>query len=134
MHNIKESTIFSAVAPVITAAPENRTELRGTLATFVCNVTGRPRPEISWWRMDDSSGGDLSQVVEELDKILIESEPVGRERERAGSLTVLNVQPSDAGVYVCRAENEAGRVESQATLTVHGKNFTLMWMNCIMII
>ena len=66
--------------------------------------------------------GDPIQVTQETDKIVIESEPIGEERERTSRLMILDVQPSDAGVYRCQADNEAGTVEVTATLTVYGKS------------
>ena len=101
------------------AALEDRTEIQGDSALFTCNATARPRPNITWWRAD--SDGSIDQVTNEINKIVIESEPFGVERERMSTLMILDVQPSDAGMYLCRAENQAGRVEENATLTVHGK-------------
>ena len=59
--------------------------------------------------------------MEDAGKIAIDSEAVGEERERVSGLTISNIQPSDAGVYVCRAENDAGTTDASATLTVHGR-------------
>ena len=108
-----------SVAPVITAAPENVTEIQGDFAVFTCNATARPRPHITWWRVNVN--GSLNIVNYEINKTIIESLPVGKEREVISSLTILDVQPSDAGIYLCRAENPAGVDEEIATLTVHGK-------------
>ena len=88
---------------------------------FTCNATARPRPNITWWR--NSPDGTVIQISSEMDKITIESEPFGLERDQTSTLTVLDVQPSDAGMYRCRADNEAGRAEVTATLTVHGKQW-----------
>ena len=101
------------MAPVITAAPRDRTDLQGDSAVFTCEATARPRPDITWWR-------DGAQVSEETDNIDIDSQEIGEERERRSSLTISEVQPSDAGMYTCRAENAAGSAEATATLTVHG--------------
>ena len=108
------------VAPVIIVPPEDRIDVQGTAAVFICNATARPRPNITWWR--DDMNGDPIQVTQETDKIVIESEPIGEERERTSRLMILDVQPSDAGVYRCQADNEAGTVEVTATLTVYGKS------------
>ena len=59
--------------------------------------------------------------MEDAGKIAIDSEAVGEERERVSGLTISNIQPSDAGVYVCRAENDAGTTDASATLIVHGR-------------
>ena len=104
---------------MITVDPDTITDLRGNTAVFTCSVTGRPRPNITWWREDDSSG-NLTQVTDEEGKTEIESEVFG-EDGRMSSLTIMNIAPSDAGVYVCQAENDADTAETQVTLTVHGK-------------
>ena len=59
--------------------------------------------------------------MQDAGKIAIDSEAVGEERERVSGLTISNVQPSDAGVYVCRAENDAGTTDASAMLIVHGR-------------
>ena len=86
---------------------------------FVCNATARPRPIITWWRANSSGG--INQVLNDMNKTIIESEPFGEERGQLSTLTILVVQPSDAGMYLCQAENQAGTAEASASLTVHGK-------------
>ena len=86
---------------------------------FTCNATSRPRPIITWWRYDEN--GSRVQLVNEMDKVVIESMPFGEERERTSSLTILDVQPSDVGTYQCQAENGVSTAEQNATLTVYGK-------------
>ena len=110
--------LFS-VTPVIIAAPEDVTDIQGEIAVFTCNATGRPRPNITWWRRDNDRS--TFQLIEVMNKLAIESESFGVERERASTLIVLDIQPSDAGVYSCQAENEVDIDEENATLTVHGK-------------
>ena len=89
---------------------------------FICNATARPRPIITWWRAN-SSGGIINQVLNDMNKNIIESEPYGEERGQLSTLTILVVQPSDAGMYLCQAENQAGTAEASASLTVHGKMY-----------
>ena len=108
-----------SVAPLNTAAPESVTAIQGDMAVFTCNATARPRPHITWWRVNVN--GSLDIVNYEINKTIIESLPIGKERELISSLTILDVQPSDAGIYLCRAENRAGLASESAILTVHGK-------------
>ena len=108
-----------SVAPLITAAPESVTELQGDMAVFTCNATARPRPNITWWRVNVN--GSLDIVTYIANKTIIESLPIGEEREVISSLTILDVQPSDAGIYLCQGENPAGVASESATFTVHGK-------------
>ena len=43
------------------------------------------------------------------------------ERERSSNLSIIGIQPSYTGDYVCMAVNEAGTTAEQATLTVNGE-------------
>jgi hypothetical protein len=115
-----QSLSSHTVAPVITAAPVDMADLQGRTVVLSCNVTGRPRPDITWWR-EDGSSGNLTQVTDVPGKTLIYSEVIGGERGRTSILAVMDIQPSDAGVYVCRADNDAGQAEALATLTVLGE-------------
>ena len=73
------------------------------------------------------SSGELREVTNKAGKTAIVSEALGGERGQTSSLTIFDVQPSDAGVYVCQAENDAGRVEACATLTVHGRSLLFLF-------
>ena len=82
-------------------------------ATFLCNATARPRPEITWWRMG-------SQLMEQPETTKISASTFG-EREIVSNLTIIMADPSDAGGYVCMATNVAGQNTAATELTVHGK-------------
>ena len=82
-------------------------------ATFLCNVTAQPRPEITWWRMG-------RQLVEQPGVIKISNSTFG-EREIVSNLTIIMADPSDAGRYACNATNAAGQDTAAAELIVHGK-------------
>jgi len=86
-------------------------------ATFLCNATARPRPQITWWRMGN-------QLMAETNTIEISSEIFG-ERETVSNLTIVMADPSDAGGYVCLATDAAGQNSATAELTVHGMSLTL---------
>ena len=101
------------VAPTILEPPENLTVVQPHSATFLCNATARPRPEITWWRMG-------SQLMEQPGVIEISTSTFG-EREIVSNLTIIMADPSDAGGYACNATNAAGQDTATAELTVHGK-------------
>ena len=82
-------------------------------ATFLCNATARPRPEITWWRMG-------SKLMDEPGVIEISTSTFG-EREIVSNLTIIMADPSDAGGYSCNATNAVGQNTAAAELTVHGK-------------
>ena len=105
--------ISPLVAPTILEPPENLTVVQPQSATFLCNATARPRPEITWWRMG-------SQLMEQPEVTEISTSILG-EREIVSNLTIIMADPSDAGGYVCMATNPAGQDTATAELTVHGK-------------
>lgn len=74
-----------------------------------CSATGSPLPSIEWQREEveiDTSG--RTTIMEHRvapDRLL-------------SILEIQDTQPSDAGVYSCRAENEAGSSETTFQLTI----------------
>ena len=103
--------------PRFIAAPKDLTVLDTEDATFSCQVYGRPRPEITWWRVEED--GSLTQVLEDSQNtIVIEVQEIGT-REISSTLTILAYM--SAGVYICRAENTEGVAEASATLSVFGE-------------
>ena len=94
-------------------------------ATFTCVATARPRPNITWWRVD--SNGSLTQVMEEANVTSI-TEMMSGERVLMSNLTIVKVEACDAGSYTCVAENEVASVNQTGSLSVLGKHFSLMLM------
>ena len=105
---------FSPVSPTILEPPENLTVVQPQSATFLCNATAQPRPQITWWRMGN-------QLIAQTNTIEISNNMFG-EREIVSNLTIVMADPSDAGGYVCQAASAAGQDTATAELTVHGKS------------
>jgi len=86
-------------------------------ASFVCVATALPRPNITWWRRDDSH---ILTLIADDDKYSIDERPSG-ERQLQSDLTIFDTETQDTGTYVCTAENPTGHSDSaEAYLTVHG--------------
>ena len=96
--------------------PENLTVVQPKDATFFCEATARPGPNITWWRVEE---GVPVQLDDGIDYTIVEG--ATGERIRNSTLTVVGTEPSDALDYFCRASNMAGEVEATAELTVHGE-------------
>lgn len=79
--------------PAITAQPSNVTATVGTVATLSVQVTGLPEPTYQWKK----AGVDVSGAT-------------------AGTLTINNVQLSDAGTYSVVVTNSLGSVTSNAAV------------------
>ena len=105
---------LSTVPAQILDAPANLTVIEPQNATFSCLATGRPRPDITWFRL--SAPTPLQPPSADF---IIGEELIGA-REKRSNLTIIGTQPSDAGTYSCMAVNGPGINVEQATLTVHG--------------
>lgn len=87
----------ATVAPTITAQPQSQTVNAGANVTFSVQASGSPPPGYQWSKDGQSIGGATS-----------------------ATLSLTNVQASDAGTYAVVASNSAGNVTSSfATLTVN---------------
>ena len=114
------------VAPTITDAPDDLTVVQPEDATFTCVATARPRPNITWWRVE--SDGNLTQVVEEANVTSI-TEMMSGERVLMSNLTIEETEACDAGNYTCVAENEVDLYNATAYLGIIGK-FTVKCLHC----
>ncbi|RUS70224.1 hypothetical protein EGW08_022012 [Elysia chlorotica] len=93
------------VFPVFTEVPVDVTVKAGKSAELKCAATGQPPPTVSWQK----DGGV--------------NFPAARQRRMQvypddSHFYILNVQAADQGVYSCKAENEAGTITSNVTVTV----------------
>ena len=106
------------VEPEITDSPDNVTLVEGNDAVFTCVATARPRPSITWWVVQD--GGTSTMITSDAMKYNITQMPSG-ERVLHSRLEVFGAIPSDAGTYICMANNPTNiPAMAQAQLTVLG--------------
>ena len=85
--------------------------------TFTCKPPGDPVPIISWYfkgAMINISDTSKYNVFSSINALTITS-----------LLTIMNLQSSDAGIYVCEAENFIGSDLSFGILTVNGKYLSM---------
>ena len=98
------------VVPMALIPPMNVTVTEGEDATFVCRVTGRPRPSIVWFYLETLLDNimppmTLPPPLNETDgHYRVTREEFG-ERVLESTFTVFHTLPSDTGFYVCFAEN-----------------------------
>ena len=107
------------VAPVIKLELGDVETVEGMPATFLCAITGKPRPMIIWYKTSESS--DTQERANVSDDRVTVTENENGDRELMSNLTVTNVLPSDTATYVCFAENVVNIGMSNATLTVNGE-------------
>jgi len=85
-----------------------------------CPVTGRPKPNITWYKDTTSIGGPG------LPGYSVEPE--------SGALTVSYLRAQDSGMYQCWASNPAGEVNAYTWLKVKSKDtcsFIICTMQCV---
>uniref|UniRef100_A0A8C6J6M2 Uncharacterized protein n=1 Tax=Melopsittacus undulatus TaxID=13146 RepID=A0A8C6J6M2_MELUD len=93
-------------------APHFKEELRNlnvkfqANATFVCKVTGHPKPIVKWYRQG-------KEIMPDGEKIKIQEYKGGYHQ-----LVITNVTDDDATVYQVRATNQGGSVSGTASLDV----------------
>ena len=110
--------LYLSVAPSITDAPDHLTVVQPEDATFTCVATARPRPSITWWRVE--SDGNLTQVMEEVNVASI-TEMMSGERVLMSNLTIEETEACNVGNYTCVAKNEVNMKNETAVLSVLGE-------------
>jgi death-associated protein kinase len=78
----------------------------GRTVNFICSVLGYPEPIVTWYR----DGIELHPANDRRIKI--------RYGADVQSLIIANVERSDSGQYLCRAENRFGQAATTAALVV----------------
>lgn len=80
----------------------------GGQARFTANITGVPKPEVTWMKQEE--------VIFNSDEFQI-----SQDDDNNFTLFIHDVLPEDSGKYVVVAKNELGTVTSSAQLTVEGR-------------
>lgn len=78
-------------------------------ATFVCKVTGHPKPVVKWFRQG-------KEIMPDGEKVKVQEFKGGYHQ-----LVITNVTDDDATVYQVRATNQGGSISGTASLDVEGK-------------
>lgn len=96
--------------PLVVSNPAQQTVNEGDTASFLCDVTGRPRPEVTWER----------QLPEGAERVIMRRNHVlgNMVVTNIGQLVIYNAQAGDSGVYTCTAQNPSGSVQASYPLTV----------------
>ena len=81
--------------------------------TFTCQAIGDPVPTISWHFNDT--------MIDLLDTSKYYTTNSSNETVIMSSLTIMNLQSSDVGIYTCHAVNVHGDDQSSGMLTVNSK-------------
>uniref|UniRef100_H0XAK9 Hemicentin 1 n=1 Tax=Otolemur garnettii TaxID=30611 RepID=H0XAK9_OTOGA len=94
--------------PVFIQEPADISMEIGSNVTLPCYVQGYPEPKIQWRRSDNMPIFSRPFSVSSISQL------------KTGALFILNLWASDKGTYICEAENQFGKIQSEATITVTG--------------
>lgn len=94
--------------PVFIQEPTDVSVEIGSNVTLPCYVQGYPEPKIKWRRVDNMPIFSRPFSVSSISQL------------RTGDLFISNLWASDKGTYICEAENQFGKIQSQTTVTVTG--------------
>ena len=86
---------------------------------FECTAMARPRPSITWYRVEmDNSRTTLTGSEEGVNITVVDGDT---DRVAVSTLMFSPSRPFFSAVYICEATNPVDTAEANATLTVHGK-------------
>ncbi|XP_032884067.1 hemicentin-1 isoform X2 [Amblyraja radiata] len=101
-------TLDVGSSPVFSQAPLDISKDIGSNLTLPCQALGYPNPRIRWRRVDGVSIFSRHSTVSSVTQL------------RTGSLFFNNLWVEDEATYICEAENQFGKIQAQATVTVTG--------------
>ena len=105
--------MFFPVIPNISPELMDQTRDEGDTASFTCQATGQPVPNITWY----FNGAP----VDEANTMKYTISMMSLNTTVSNTLTIINVQSSDVGTYMCNATNGVSSDTSSGVLTVNGE-------------
>ncbi|XP_040215726.1 hemicentin-1 isoform X1 [Rana temporaria] len=97
-------TITVGAAPVFTQSPSDIAIDIGSNVILPCSVQGFPEPKIKWSKLTGTTASSKPLVPQ----------------QKTGALKITNLWVGDEGTYICEAENQFGKIQAQATVTLTG--------------
>lgn len=98
-----QSELVVNVQPLILKTPENVNTTEGATVEFECSASGKPKPEIEWFKDDEKIDENLTYYFSN-DKQVLKVRRVNR--------------IENSGVFTCEAKNDAGVARSSAQLII----------------
>ncbi|XP_035511310.1 WAP, Kazal, immunoglobulin, Kunitz and NTR domain-containing protein 2 [Morone saxatilis] len=95
--------------PTIHTGPTQQAVFVGETASFLCEVTGKPRPEITWEKQLKGKENTVMRPNHVRGNVVVTN---------IGQLVIYNAQLQDAGIYTCTAKNVGGSISSHFPLVV----------------
>uniref|UniRef100_A0A8B9IAA2 Myosin light chain kinase, smooth muscle n=3 Tax=Anserinae TaxID=2068722 RepID=A0A8B9IAA2_9AVES len=103
-------SIWGESPPKFATKPNRVVVREGQTGKFSCKITGRPQPQVTWYK------GDIQLQQNERFNMF--------EKTGIQFLEIQNARLADAGIYTCTVVNSAGKASVSAELTVQGPDKT----------
>ncbi len=103
--------------PKLITGPTDATIINGNSVTFICEGRADPQHDVIW-SFDNTIIASTTINDTQSSKYLLNSDI--KPEATYGSLSVMDVQYSDRGVYQCSLNNTVSTITSSASLTVEG--------------
>ncbi|KAJ8246361.1 hypothetical protein GJAV_G00266880 [Gymnothorax javanicus] len=104
-----ETTPMDLQPPVMVSKPVHQSVFVGETASFLCEVTGKPEPEITWEKQVEGKENIVMKPNHVRGNVVVTN---------IGQLVIYNAQTQDAGIYTCTAKNAAGPILAHFPLSV----------------
>ncbi|KAL1414493.1 hypothetical protein MTO96_000895 [Rhipicephalus appendiculatus] len=110
---IRPSLSYSVIPPKWKIEPSDKSSIVRSRVTFDCQAEGHPPPLIRWKiALGDDAGKAFKSIISNYHMQMFEN----------GSLIINDVEPKDAGQYLCEATNGIGvGISTVVRLSVHGR-------------
>ncbi|XP_069056147.1 WAP, Kazal, immunoglobulin, Kunitz and NTR domain-containing protein 2 [Pleurodeles waltl] len=104
-----ETTVIDIVPPGLINQPTHKSVYVGETVSFVCDVTGKPKPEITWEKQVDGKANIIMKPNHVRGNVVVTN---------IAQLVIYNTQLQDAGIYRCTAQNTGGLLRADFPLSI----------------
>nr|XP_032655281.1 WAP, Kazal, immunoglobulin, Kunitz and NTR domain-containing protein 1 isoform X2 [Chelonoidis abingdonii] len=97
------------IPPALYNNPFHQSVYVGGTVSFHCDVSGRPRPDITWEKQSDHQENFIMRPDQMYGNVVVTN---------IGQLVIYNAQLEDTGIYTCTARNSAGLLRADFPLSI----------------
>eukprot|EP00062_Callorhinchus_milii_P013541 gi/632962134/ref/XP_007897141.1/ PREDICTED: WAP, Kazal, immunoglobulin, Kunitz and NTR domain-containing protein 2-like [Callorhinchus milii] len=103
------TSLEDPIPPALYTNPFHQSVYVGGTVSFHCDVSGRPRPDVTWEKQSDYPENIIMRPDQMYANVVVTN---------IGQLVIYNTQQQDAGIYTCTARNAAGLLRADFPLSV----------------
>lgn len=104
-----ETPGLDTAAPALLNHPVHQSVTVGETVSFLCDVVGRPRPDITWEKQLEDRENVVMRPNHVRGNVVVTN---------IAQLVIYNAQLQDTGIYTCTARNAAGTLRADFPLSV----------------